>query len=268
MKNYTYRLISGSAFLLITVIGFFLTIHNTVYTSPLAEDLNYAAAPALLIVLNFYTGMYTVVPLILFLLAIPWITHYRTFQWKKERFDDQIALRKGKKQFFFKLVIDSIRQIWFYPIIINGVLVLLTILFVHNFPLVTDSYDYFYFVKNLVGDIIIFTLLQIVGWSLLNLLCYMAAEYIYNGYLYPFVLLLGSLALTFLVSFLSGASSGIHWIFSALSPFELMAPGVITLLTPPSASARFVTVGLSFGLYTAIFVILYRNMKKRRMYNG
>lgn len=268
MKNYIYRLISGSAFLLITVVGFFLTIHNTVYTAPLAEDINYAAAPSLMIVLNFYTGMYTVVPLILFLLVIPWVTHYQTFQWKKEKFDDQIALRKGKKQGFFQLLLDSIRQIWFYPVIVNGVLVLLTVLFVHNFPLVTDAYDYFYFVKNLIGDIVVFTLLQIVGWSLLNLLCYMAAEYITNVYLYPFVLLLVSLALTFLVSFLSGASSGIHWIFSALSPFELLAPGVITLLTPPSASTRLIMVALSFVLYTVIFVILYQNMKKRRMYYG
>ena len=268
MKNNMYRLVSGSAFLFITVAGFFLTIHDTIYTIPQAEDLNYAAAPALSIVLNFYTGMYTIVPLILFLLAIPWVTHYRTFEWKKERFDDQIALRKGKKHGFFQLLLDSIRQIWFYPVVINGILILLIMLFVKDFPLVTDSYDYFYFVKNLAGDVVVFTLLQIIGWSLLNLLCYMAAEYIRNAYLYPFVLLLVSLALTFVVSFLSGASSRVHWIFSALSPFELLAPGVIVLLSPPSIPARLATVALSFALYTVVFVILYRNMKKRRMYYG
>lgn len=268
MKMHLSRLILGSAFVLITIIGFFLTIHDSVFTAPPAPDLNLQAIPALSIVLHFYSGMYTVIPIILFLMMIPWVSHYRTFLWKKEGFDDQIALRKGKKRVLWELLMDSVRQIWMYPVLINFVLCLLIVLFTPRYPLVTDSWTYFYYVDNLILDLIVFTLLQTIGWSILNLLCYLAAEFVNNAYLYPFVLLLGSLAITFVVSWLSGIPWKENWIFSALSPVNLLAPGVIVLLTPPTALDRLLTVVLSFALYGILFAVLYQKMKKRRMYYG
>lgn len=266
MMRKSTRLALLLAFLGITALGFFLTVFDSVYMVKGPR-----AISSFFIFFDFYTGMYTIVPLIGYLLLIPFVSHARTLRWKRSGFDNTVSLRVGKKEYFKSLIWKSIKDIWFYPVIINLFLILLIVLFVHANPLFvhdpSNAYQGYYMGWE-IADWVVYTILEVVGWSLLNMLCMVFSQLVPNKYLYPFTLLIVTLLLTFLVSFLSGLPLSHDEILTALSPFNLLAPGVMSLLTFASWKWRYLTIALAFAGFGLLIYFLYHQIIQWRYRYG
>lgn len=266
MMRKSIRLALLLTFLGITAIGFFLTISGSVYTVKGPRELS-----SFNLFFDFYTGMYTIIPLIGYLLLIPFVSHARTLRWKRNGFDNVVSMRIGKTEYFRQLVLKSVKDIWYYPVVINLFILFLIILFIHANPFFANDPSYIYqgyYFSGEIGDWIIFTILETLGWILLNLLCMLFAELAPNPYLYPFLLLIFALLLTFLVSFLSGMPLAHDEILTCLSPFNLLAPGVISLLTFASWKWRYLTIALTFLLFAIVIYMGYRLIVRWRYRYG
>ncbi|WP_290138265.1 hypothetical protein [uncultured Dubosiella sp.] len=256
------------AFLGVTAIGFFEMLPNSIYAT-LGPRGPMSSFPMLF---SFYEGMYTILPLIGYLLLIPFVSHFQTLRWRRSGFDNTVSLRIGKRVYFKQLVWRSFQEIWFYPVLINLFLVVLMVIFINPVnPLLLDDphmvYHGFYFHQE-IADWIAYTMVEVAGWTMLNLLCMLFSQLVPNKYLYPFLLLIFTLLMTFLIAFLSGLPIHNYEIVSCLSPFNLLAPGVMSLLTFESRKWRYITVALTFLVFGLLIAGLYRLVVKLRYRYG
>ncbi len=217
---------------------------------------------------ELYAGRDFILYELILLLVIPLVSHLTSCIYKG-KFDRLIITRIGYANYFKKRLKQSDKDIWYYPIIINIVFVL----FIHFlfFPVIgSDIYDTTHIYTGIGWtDFILFTLLQTIGWILLNRLCFLLSQTISNKYGYLLSLALCTIGSTILFTIIgSFIPFDLGWLFYILSPFTLLCPGVIGLWSLQSGWIAFLVVLINFIFYFILINRLKNIIIKGREQNG
>ena len=218
---------------------------------------------------ELYSGRDFIVFEFILLLSIPIITHLNTCIYRNNHFDTMIISRIGYREFFFENFKQSIKDVWYYPIVIN----LLTVFIIHFVlaPIIGKEIDYVanYFTSLGLLDLLLFTFFQMIGWSLLNYFCFLLSQIISNKYAY--VLSFGIYTIVTTIAFTIIGSIiplEIGWLFYIFSPFTLLCPGVIGLWSINRGIMTIIVVVLSFLFHICLLIVLSKYVVKGRVTNG
>ena len=163
---------------------------------------------------EIYAGREFIVFEFILLFIIPIITNLNSCIYRNNRFDVMIVSRIGYKNYFKQCFKQSIKDIWYYPVVINAI----TVLIIHFMclPIIGKDIQYVanYFTNIGMLDLCLFTLFQIIGWSLLNYFCFLLSQLILNKYAYILSLGIYSVLSTILFSIIGSIIPfEIKWIF-------------------------------------------------------
>ena len=206
---------------------------------------------------EIYAGREFIVFEFILLFIIPIITNLNSCIYRNNRFDVMIVSRIGYTNYFKKCLKQSIKDIWYYPVVINAIIGK-DIQYVAN-----------YFTNIGMLDLCLFTLFQIIGWSLLNYFCFLLSQLILNKYAYILSLSIYSVISTILFSIIGSIIPfEIKWIFYIFSSFTLLCPGIIGLWSIDKGIFSIIIVILCFIFYSILLFILSKFVLKDREQNG
>ncbi|MBN2949457.1 MAG: hypothetical protein JTJ21_02615, partial [Holdemanella sp.] len=203
------------------------------------------------------------------LFIIPIITNLNSCIYRNNRFDVMIVSRIGYTNYFKQCLKQSIKDIWYYPVVINAI----TVLIIHFMclPIIGKDIQYVanYFTNIGMLDLCLFTLFQIIGWSFLNYFCFLLSQLILNKYAYILSLGIYSVLSTILFSIIGSIIPfEIKWIFYILSSFTLLCPGIIGIWSIDTGIFSIIIVILCFIFYSILLFILSKFVLKDREQNG
>ncbi len=226
---------------------------------------------------EIYRGVSTIFFNLLVLTVIPLISHYISCINRIKGSDNFIVTRIGLAKYYLTSVFDSIKDIWYYPIIIN-----FFALFVISFdiPIFGEGFKngFIYLVDSDVINFLLLTFFQIISWSILNIYCFLFSQLIHNKYVYSLFLLLFSLLLILVVNgglaLLTEAglfthsfiSANAYW-FNLIIPYFLVAPGAIDLFTYPDEMRLIFIICLLVVHIIILGVSIYYTYKRRTKFN-
>lgn len=210
---------------------------------------------------ELYSGREFIIYNFILLLLIPFISNFKKCINSISGYDRLIILRIGRKEYYKRCVIHSIKDIWYFPIIINVcVLVMIHILYVPLFGNNVRSYGMYFFEQDYL-NIFFITLCQIVGWSLLNILCFVFSQLCKNKYLYPFLLLICTIALTLTLAIIAGFFP-IDYVLAIFTPFTLLTSGLMGLWYIPEGVIMIMIVILSILFYFIFIIVILKSLLK------
>lgn len=218
---------------------------------------------------EIYAGREFIVFEFILLFIIPIITNLNSCIYRNTRFDVMIVSRIGYTNYFKQCLKQSIKDIWYYPVIINAI----TVLIIHFMclPIIGKDIQYVanYFTNIGMLDLCLFTLFQIIGWSFLNYFCFLLSQLILNKYAYILSLGIYSVLSTILFSIIGSIIPfEIKWIFYIFSSFTLLCPGIIGLWYIDTGIFSIIIVILCFIFYSILLFILSKFVLKDREQNG
>ena len=112
---------------------------------------------------EIYAGREFIVFEFILLFIIPIITNLNSCIYRNNRFDVMIVSRIGYTNYFKKCLKQSIKDIWYYPVVINAI----TVLIIHFMclPIIGKDIQYVanYFTNIGMLDLCLLTLFQIIG---------------------------------------------------------------------------------------------------------
>lgn len=223
----------------------------------------------LLFFFELYAGREFIVFEFILLFIIPLITNLNFCIYRNNHFDVMIVSRIGYTNYFKQCLKQSIKDIWYYPVVINAI----TVLIIHFmcFPISGKDIQYVsnYFTNIGILDLCLFTLFQIIGWSLLNYFCFLLSQLILNKYAYILSLGIYSVLSTIILSLIGSLIPfEISWIFYILSPFTLLCPGIIGLWSIDTGAITIIVIILCFIFYIYFLFLLSKFVLKDREQNG
>lgn len=193
---------------------------------------------------EIYAGREFIVFEFILLFIIPIITNLNSCIYRNNRFDVMIVSRIGYTNYFKQCLKQSIKDIWYYPVVINAI----TILIIH------------------------FMCLPIIGKDIqyvANYFCFLLSQLILNKYAYILSLCIYSVVSTILFSIIGSIIPfEIKWIFYIFSSFTLLCPGIIGLWSIDKGIFSIIIVILCFIFYSILLFILSKFVLKDREQNG
>lgn len=222
---------------------------------------------------EIYRGAETILFNMLLLLVIPFVSHYFSCINRIKGTDNFIVTRIGLAKYYLISIVKSIKDIWYYPIIVNCFA-----LFLINFeiPIFGEGLKngFMYLVDSDIANFILLTLLQIIGWSILNIYCFLISQLINNKYIYSLFLILfnlllivvmssGLLFLGSVVSFLDQFIMANAYWFSLIIPYNLIAPGAVSLFFYPE-NIRLIFIVCLLVVHIIILGIIFYYVYNRR----
>ena len=212
---------------------------------------------------ELYSGRSLIVFNFLALLLIPLVTNFNTCLNKINGFDQMIITRTGRRNYYKSCIIQSIKDIWYFPVVINMLLFLgIQFFCVPIFGETVRQYGD-YFLYNDLANLIFVTIAQIIGWSLLNCLCFIFSQVIKNKYLYPFILVIFTIgAVIFSAVAFAAFISPYEFALAIFTPFTLLTSGLMALWWIPAGLPMILVVMGSILFFTLLIWILLKLLIK------
>lgn len=218
---------------------------------------------------NFYSGQDFGFFIIALLLIFPLIKGVDTFDLYNTRSDQFPIVRLGYEKYYRKHLFNSILSVMFFPLILNGVMILIMLALGYKWQ---GEIPYLVYGYSQEIDFILFNIFQVVGWSVLNIFLMTWSQILNNKYLYGSFLVLFTLfilmttvAVTFPFSSTSIPIIGdIHSSFILItSPITLLTGGVYSFSSGYSNLAIIVIISF-LGYMVLNFALLKFVIKQRK----
>lgn len=250
-KRFSKRIVILLALCFLSLVYVINVRHNYSY---LLESTNNTSISGVVLLYELYSGREFIIFNFLLLLLIPFVSHMETCIHNITGFDQMIIVRLGRKKYYRMCIMQSIQNIWYFPIIINLFLLFSIHVFIPVCGLNVKEYGTYFFNRDLV-NIIFVTLMQSIGWSMLNVLCFIFSQIIKNKYLYLFSLIVFSVAITLFVA-LFGNLFPVNYFLSVFTPFTILTGGLMALWYIPHGSIMVMVVVLS-NILLACFCYIF-----------
>ncbi|NLC05258.1 MAG: hypothetical protein GX778_01895 [Erysipelothrix sp.] len=212
-------------FTLCALVVIYILKENATYYSFLnsSED-SIGGGSLLTFFYNLYFGYDFGIFILIVLLVFPLILGMDYFDAVDKKYDDFSIVRIGYYNYYKNVVFESIKKIWYFPLVINFTFIFVVILLGYQWS--GDSPVLIYGYSQTI-DFILFSLLQIVGWCILNMLTVILSQIIGNKYVYGSFVIIYTFAIT-MISLLIGFIMN-----SVYVPFLGEITAVLTLVTSP-----------------------------------
>ncbi len=212
---------------------------------------------------ELYSGRSLIIFNFLVLLLIPFVTNFSNCLNKINGFDQMIITRIGRRDYYKFCIIQCVKDIWYFPIVIN----LLLFVGIQFFcvPIFGETVRQYgdYFLCNDLANILFVTVAQIIGWSLLNCLCFIFSQVIKNKYLYSFTLIIFTIgALIFSSVVFAGFIAPYEYVIATFTPFTLLTSGLMALWWIPAGLPMILVVVGSILFFSLLIWLMIRTLIK------
>lgn len=226
--------------LLLIAFVILVIIYFTLYFANYNSFLNFGDSDSKLSGLYFFYNLHIGIDFGYFhlfvLLSLPLISSINVFESRVMKSDLFEISRIGYKKYFIYALFNCTKDIWFFPISINLLFVLL--LYLTGFNVFNGNYINLYTSSNIL-DFVIFNLIQSLGWILLNVLAISFSQLFNNKYVFGLSVFIFSISITLISVFIflpfefisvEGIGSLYVVIVYVLSPFTLVSAGLFDLI--------------------------------------
>lgn len=260
MKNsiFIQKLAILLALCLLTLIYLIKTGSNYLF---LLDAPHHKSISGVVLLYELYSGREFIIFNFIVLLAIPFISNFKSCMYGITGFDRMIVSRIGRNNYYKNCVIKSIKDIWYFPIIINiFLLIMIHIFYVPIFGPNVKEYGMYFFNSDVI-NIFFITFIQIIGWSLLNIICFVFSQIIKNKFAYPFALLIFTIALTLFLAIVASIVP-YDFILAIFTPFTLLTSGMMGLWYIQPGLSMIIIVFLSLGIFGILILITLKLLLK------
>lgn len=269
-SDQTQKLLILVAVVLLSVI--YLVLYNHNYQTFInGHGENVVKQSLLIFFYNLHKGMDFGYFQLFVLLCFPLINGFNTFNASVMKYDVYEIQRIGYLKYYINQVSNAIKGIWYFPLVINLIFILLLIAFGYEF---VGQRSISLYTSSDILDLFIFIFLQSLGWIIFNIFCVVLSQIITNKYLYGLSLLLYSIATTLIsvmilvpfentyIPFFGSLQSTLVYL---ISPFTLLTVGSFSIIGV--VNQMFIMI-LSIIFYSVLSVFLILIIILRRKKNG
>lgn len=274
-KTLRRRVLILLLFVLIGIAALLMTYNDR--TNLRRPDLQGRHMSGMKLLLDVYDGHTTFILLLAFLLSIPFVNNYAHQRENVTHSSYLQITRIGWKRYFWNCMEESVKDIWYIPVVINLVNAVITHVFLlHIYGSDVDLAYFHPLTYDPFTSWLLFTFCQIIGWSILNCFTFPLSQMIKNRFLYPFLLMayciipiyIGTF-LTWIFSVMTGVSitSGMDWV-NLINPLQLLAPGMISIVPQPWGCEKINVVAICFLVQILVLALFTRFVYKRKVKYG
>lgn len=257
-SNFIQKLAILLALCLLTLIYLIKTGSNYLF---LLDAQHHKSISGVVLLYELYSGREFIIFNFIVLLAIPFISNFKSCMYGITGFDRMIVSRIGRNNYYKNCVIKSIKDIWYFPIIINiFLLIMIHIFYVPIFGPNVKEYGMYFFNSDVI-NIFFITFIQIIGWSLLNIICFVFSQIIKNKFAYPFALLIFTIALTLFLAIVASIVP-YDFILAIFTPFTLLTSGMMGLWYIQPGLTMIIIAFLSLGIFGILILITLKLLLK------
>jgi len=269
-SDQTQKLLILIAFVFLSII--YLVLYNHNYQTFInGHGENVVKQSLLIFFYNLHKGMDFSYFQLFVLLCFPLINGFNTFNSSVMKYDVYEIQRIGYLKYYINQVSNAIKGIWYFPLVINLIFILMLIAFGYEF---VGQRSISLYTSSDILDLFIFIFLQTLGWIVLNVFCVVLSQIITNKYLYGLSLLLYSIATTLIsvmilvpfentyIPFFGSLQSTLVYL---ISPFTMLTVGSFSII---GVVNQLLIMILSIIFYSVLSVFLILIIILRRKKNG
>lgn len=255
-------------YVLLTVV-YFLLLNSDYQSFLIGGGDSSGGRSGLIFFYSLYSGIDSGIFIIFIMLSYSLIYAFDAFSAYNLKNDRIEIIRVGYPKYYKSIMVRSIKSVWFFPLVINGVFILL--LFLSGYPWET-SIPHLIFGFTQEVDFILFIVFQVLGWSVFNMFLTLISQLLNNkyvfgvfGFAFSLVVLLGSLLMSIPLGSLTlpvvGSISS--FLVFLTSPLTLISAGQFVLIS--GYTNLWAIVLMSILLYCLLSMILYKFILSRRL---